>query len=68
MVGETLTVRDCDTVELGLKYCKWLKGGWGNHSLLCSEGLMSGSVTFELTAPGWMWLWAAWSGGWPPCT
>ena len=18
--------------------------------------------------PGWMWLWAAWSGGWQPCT
>jgi len=18
--------------------------------------------------PGWMWLWAAWSGGWLPCT
>ena len=18
--------------------------------------------------PGWMWLWAAWSGGWRPCT
>ncbi|EPJ33721.1 hypothetical protein CP061683_1801B, partial [Chlamydia psittaci 06-1683] len=17
--------------------------------------------------PGWMWLWAAWSSGWPPC-
>jgi len=20
------------------------------------------------SGPGWMWLWAAWSGGWQPCT
>jgi len=25
-------------------------------------------VQCRLTHPGWMWLWAAWFGGWRPCT
>ena len=24
--------------------------------------------SLEHSRPGWLWLWAAWSGGWRPCT
>ena len=26
------------------------------------------SLPWRHSRPGWMWLWAAWSGGWRPCT
>jgi len=33
----------------------------------CCEGMLHSTVsrvTLSIYLPGWMWLWAAWSGGW----
>jgi len=41
--------------------------GWWHTGTGCSRRLWM-PQPWRHSRPGWMWLWAAWSSGWRPCT
>jgi len=40
----------------------------GEHGIMVQRCDAPASIGPLRSHPGWMWLWAAWSGGWRPCT
>ena len=54
--------------KLQLRHFSDSKLPTGKQSLKRAQGGWGMPHPWRHSRPGWLWLWAAWSGGWRPCT